>query len=73
MKMLENLKVDRASLVVLDRTTGTEQRLFRQLKGYRWIAIRHDKLDLVHGFFILLPLIVEALRQGEHALIRARA
>ena len=38
------------------------ERLFRCLKDYRRIATRYDKLDVVFRFFILLALIVEALR-----------
>ena len=44
------------------RKRNETERLFRRLKGYRRIATRYDKLDIVYGFFILLALIVEALR-----------
>ena len=44
------------------RKRNEVERLFRRLKGYRRIATRYHKLDVVFGFFILLALIVEALR-----------
>ncbi len=37
------------------------ERLFRQLKGFRRIFTRFDKLDVVFMFFIHFALIVQAL------------
>ena len=37
-------------------------RLFRRLKGYRRVFCRYDKLDALFMGFILLALMVEALR-----------
>ena len=38
------------------------ERLFRRLKGYRRVFSRFDKLDVLFTGFIVLALIVEALR-----------
>jgi transposase len=38
------------------------ERLIRRLKGYRRVFCRFDKLDVVFTGFIVLALIVEALR-----------
>ncbi|HMD54153.1 MAG TPA: IS5 family transposase [Phycisphaerae bacterium] len=38
------------------------ERLFRRLKGYRRVFCRYDKLDVLFLGFIVLALIVEALR-----------
>lgn len=38
------------------------ERLFRRLKGFRRVATRYDKLDVVFAAFIHFALIVEALR-----------
>ena len=38
------------------------ERLFRRLKGFRRIATRYDKLDVMFAAFIVFALIVEALR-----------
>ena len=38
------------------------ERLFRRLKGFRRIATRYDKLDVMFVAFIVFALIVEALR-----------
>lgn len=38
------------------------ERLFRRLKGYRRVFCRFDKLDVIFASFIVLALIVEALR-----------
>ena len=38
------------------------ERLFRRLKGYRRVFCRFDKLDVLFMGFIVLALIVEALR-----------
>lgn len=38
------------------------ERLFRRLKGYRRVFCRFDKLDTLFAGFIVLALIVEALR-----------
>jgi transposase len=47
---------------VLYRRRNEIERLFRRLKGYRRIFSRFDKLDVLFAGFILLALIVEALR-----------
>jgi transposase len=44
------------------------ERFFRRLKGFRRIS-RFEKLDVVFLAFLNLVLIVEALRECEHALI----
>ena len=38
------------------------ERLFRRLKGFRRIATRYDKLDVMFLAFIVFALIVEALK-----------
>lgn len=38
------------------------ERLFRRLKGFRRVATRYDKLDVLFFAFIYFALIVEALR-----------
>ena len=38
------------------------ERLFRRLKGYRRVFSRFDKLDVLFLGFIVLALIVDALR-----------
>lgn len=38
------------------------ERLFRRLKGFRRIATRYDKLDVMFTAFIVFALIAEALR-----------
>jgi transposase len=38
------------------------ERLFRRLKAYRRVFSRYDKLDVLFAGFIVLALIVEALR-----------
>jgi transposase len=38
------------------------ERLFRRVKAYRRIFTRYDKLDVVYLGFLLLALIIEALR-----------
>ena len=38
------------------------ERLFRRLKGYRRIFSRFEKLDVIFLGFILLALIIDALR-----------
>ena len=40
------------------------ERLFRRLKGYRRVFSRFDKLDTLFLGFIVLALIVEALRMS---------
>ena len=51
---------------VLDRVAYRRrneiERLFRRLKGYRRVFSRFDKLDVLFTGFIVLALIVEALR-----------
>ena len=37
------------------------ERLFRRLKGFRRVATRYDKLDVIFIAFIVFALIVEAL------------
>jgi transposase len=46
----------------LYRRRNEIERLFRRLKGYRRVFCRFDKLDVVFAGFIVLALIVEALR-----------
>lgn len=48
---------------ILYRRRNEIERLFRQLKGYRRVFCRFDKLDGLFAGFIVLALIVEALRQ----------
>lgn len=38
------------------------ERLFRRLKAYRRVFCRFDKLDVLFAGFIVLALIIEALR-----------
>ena len=38
------------------------ERLFRCRKGYRRVFTRYDKRDVIYGAFVLLALMVEALR-----------
>ena len=38
------------------------ERLFRRLKGYRRVFCRFDKLDVLFVGFIVLALVIEALR-----------
>lgn len=38
------------------------ERLFRRLKGFRRIATRYDKLDVIFIAFIVFALIIEALK-----------
>ena len=38
------------------------ERLFRRLKAYRRVFCRFDKLDVLFTGFIVLALIIEALR-----------
>jgi hypothetical protein len=38
------------------------ERLFRRLKSYRRVFCRFDKLDVLFTGFIVLALIIEALR-----------
>jgi transposase len=47
---------------VLYRRRNQIERLFRRLKGYRRVFCRFDKLDVIYAGFIVLALIVEALR-----------
>jgi transposase len=39
------------------------ERLFRQLKGFRRIATRYDKLDVIFLAVIVFALILEALNE----------
>jgi transposase len=47
---------------VLYRGRNEIERLFRRLKAYRRVFCRFDKLDVLFAGFIVLALIVEALR-----------
>jgi len=47
---------------VLYRRRNEIERLFRRLKAYRRVFSRFDKLDVLFVGFIVLALIVEALR-----------
>jgi len=47
---------------VLYRGRNEIERLFRRLKAYRRVFCRYDKLDVLFVGFIVLTLIVEALR-----------
>jgi len=47
---------------VVYRRRNEIERLFRRLKGYRRVFSRFDKLDVLFTGFIVLALIVEALR-----------
>jgi transposase len=38
------------------------ERVFRRLKGYRRVFTRFDKLDVMFAAFVVVALIVEALR-----------
>jgi transposase len=57
-KRLRPWQYDRAAY----RRRNEIERLFRRLKGYRRVFCRFDKLDVVFAGFIVLALIVEALR-----------
>jgi len=46
----------------LDRGRHEIERLFRRLKGYRRVFSRFDKLDVLFTGFVVLALIMEALR-----------
>lgn len=47
---------------IMYRKRNDIERLFRRLKGYRRVFCRFDKLDVLFTGFIVLALIVEALR-----------
>jgi transposase len=47
---------------VIYRRRNEIERLFRRLKAYRRVFSRFDKLDVLFTGFIVLALIVEALR-----------
>jgi transposase len=47
---------------ILYRRRNEIERLFRRLKSYRRVFCRFDKLDILFAGFIVLALIVEALR-----------
>jgi transposase len=47
---------------IVYRRRNQIERLFRRLKGYRRVFCRFDKLDVLFTGFIVLALIVEALR-----------
>jgi transposase len=38
------------------------ERVFRRLKGYRRVLTRFDKLDVMFVAFVVVALIIEALR-----------
>ncbi len=46
----------------LYRRRNEIERLFRRLKSYRRVFSRFDKLDALYSGFVVLALIVEALR-----------
>ena len=47
---------------VIYRKRNEIERLFRRLKSYRRVFCRFDKLDLLFLGFVVLALIIEALR-----------
>lgn len=47
---------------VLYRRRNEVERLFRRLKGFRRVATRYEKLDVMFLAFIHLALIFDALR-----------
>jgi transposase len=47
---------------IIYRRRNEIERLFRRLKGYRRVFCRFDKLDALFAGFIVLALIIEALR-----------
>jgi len=47
---------------IVYRRRNEIERLFRRLKAYRRVFSRFDKLDVLFTGFIVLALIVEALR-----------
>jgi len=47
---------------ILYRRRNEIERLFRRLKAYRRVFSRFDKLDALFAGFIVLALIIEALR-----------
>ena len=47
---------------VLYRRRNEVERFFRRLKGFRRIATRYDKLDIIFLAFIHLALIYDALK-----------
>ena len=46
----------------LYKKRNEDERLFRRLKGFRRVATRYDKLDVVFVAFIHFALIVDALK-----------
>ena len=44
------------------------ERLFRRLKGFRRVATRYDKLDVIFKGFVLLAIIVENLIRSVNTL-----
>ena len=47
---------------IIYRRRNEIERLFRRLKAYRRVFSRFDKLDVLFAGFIVLALIIEALR-----------
>jgi transposase len=47
---------------VIYRRRNEIERLFRRLKAYRRVFCRFDKLDVLFAGFIVLAMIIEALR-----------
>lgn len=47
---------------IVYRRRNEIERLFRRIKGYRRVFCRYDKLDVLFTGFIVLALIIEALR-----------
>ena len=52
----------------LDKWRDEVERLFRCLKGFRWVFTRYDKLDIMFIDIIAFALIVDGLRLCKHAL-----
>lgn len=47
---------------IIYRCRNEIERLFRRLKSYRRVFSRYDKLDVLFTGFIVLALVIEALR-----------
>lgn len=50
------------------RQRNEVERLFRQIKAYRRVLTRYDKLDVIFATFVSMALICEQLRSREQAL-----
>jgi transposase len=53
---------NRLKLWDYDRRRNEIERIFRRIKAYRKVFTRYDKLDILYSGFLVLALIVEALR-----------